>query len=141
MTATADGVGPVPTLRLTLKPSRVGRALGLAAHGLAICALWLAALPTSMAVAGSLLATLSAWHWWRLPNFSWLLFESSGAIRGALADQVLVLERVGAPFVCPWLVQFTLRTVEGQRLHRVALFTDSAAADDLRKLRVLLRHR
>ena len=55
-------------------------------------------------------------------------------------EQRIMVEPVGKQLVLPWLVVLHLREVEQGSIHHLALWPDRVSADDLRCLRVFLRH-
>lgn len=126
-------------LELTLRPSRVYRAVLLAGHGLALLGVALAALPTGVqAVMCAALLVSLMWAWRQFSSMP-------RGMRVAQSGQVELLEaewrpaRVrGRPVVLPWLTSLELE-VEGGKSCCLALFRDSADREGLRKLRVWLK--
>jgi len=111
------------------------------AHGLAVAALWLAALPGWLAVLGSGGLLISAWMNWRksLPLSSlqwggdglWQLEMSQGSWVGAR------LNAHGSRSL-PWWVYLDFRLDDGRRLG-VTLVADSLSKAEFRRLRVRLK--
>jgi toxin CptA len=128
------------TLSLAIAPSRQLWLLVIAAHLLAGLSLLLIDLNPPWRMVGWGITSLHALYVWRdshwLRNLQQLQYAHgdfhlhfSGAKVPALAD--------GNHLVTPWLVILSLK-VSGKRRH-LPLFPDACNADDLRRLRVLLR--
>ena len=126
-------------LELTLRPSRVYRAMLALAHGLALAGIWLAVLPDW--AQGLLTAALlaGAWQLWResLCQPRGLRVSQSGQLE-LLDGGWRVAEIRGRPVVRPWLVSVELVPKAG-KARRLMLWPDSAPPDGLRKLRVWLK--
>jgi toxin CptA len=125
---------------IELKPSR---RLGLLLAGmlsLAITAIYLAALPGSLQVAlGMALTGFSAWRWRRTPTAGRLRIAADGRLQCLdEAGEWRAAEVLGDSFVSTALIVLRYR-IEGQPARGLTLLPDSAAADDLRRLRVSLR--
>jgi toxin CptA len=125
---------------IELKPSRL---LGLLLLGMAILALvavHLAALPGVIQLAlGAAVISLGAWGWRRRLPLASLRIAADGRLQclddaGEWGDA----EVLGDSFVSLALIVLRYRTVD-LRQHSLVLLPDSAAADDLRRLRVSLR--
>jgi toxin CptA len=127
------------TREIEIKPSRWLGMLLLGMVGLALFAISLAALPDVAQLAGSAcMIGLGVWGWRRaLPQTSLRIvadgrlqcLDSAGEWRDA--------EVLGGSFVSTALIVLNYR-VNG-RMRTLTLFPDSADADSLRRIRVLLR--
>lgn len=125
---------------IELKPSR---RLGLLLAGmllLALAALYLAALPGGLQVALVLLITgFSAWRWRRISTMERLRIAADGRLQCLdEAGEWRAAEVLGDSFVSTALIVLRYR-IEGRPARSLILLPDSAAADDLRRLRVSLR--
>jgi len=125
---------------IELKPSR---RLGLLLAGmllLALAALYLAALPGGLQVAlGLVLTGFSAWRWRRTSTMERLRIAADGRLQCLdEAGEWRAAEALGDSFVSTPLIVLRYR-IEGQPARSLTLLPDSAAADDLRRLRVSLR--
>jgi toxin CptA len=125
---------------IELKPSRQ---LGLLLAGmllLALLAVSRAALPAGLQMAlGAAALALGGWGWRRAAPRANLRIAAGGRLQyrddaGAWRDAGIQ----GDSFVSAALIVLRYRTAEGA-LRSLTLLPDSAAADDLRRLRVLLR--
>ncbi len=125
---------------IELKPSR---RLGLLLAGmllLALAAVALAALPGGLQLAlGMMVAGLGAWAWRRARPGGRLRIAADGRLQ-CLDDAAewRDAEILGDSFVSSALIVLRYRTAGGQ-VRALTLLPDSAAADDLRRLRVSLR--
>lgn len=125
---------------IELKPSR---RLGLLLAGmllLAVAAVSLAALPGGLQLAlGMMVAGLGAWAWRRAPPGTRLRIAADGRLQ-CLDDAAewRDAEILGDSFVSTALIVLRYRPAGGQ-VRALTLLPDSAAADDLRRLRVSLR--
>ena len=125
---------------IELKPSR---RLGLLLAGmllLALAAVALAALPGGLQLAlGMMVAGLGAWAWRRACPQDRLRVAADGRLQ-CLDDAAewRDAEILGDSFVSSALIVLRYRTAGGQ-VRALTLLPDSAAADDLRRLRVSLR--
>ncbi len=126
---------------IELKPSR---RLGLLLPGmaaLALVAVGLAALPAGARLAlGAGAIGLTAWSWRRAGVRGTLRLVADGRLQsrdgqGAWCD----IEVLGDSLVSPALVVLRYRIAADNRVRCLTLLPDSAAADDLRRLRVSLR--
>lgn len=131
-----------PPLRLWLRPSRLLGIGLLALYALILPALWLAHLPWWGSLGLSLGLLLVAYRHRRahkqpipellrlLPDGGWMIVWPSGVEEFAqLADGI---------YCSRYLIRLPLRLDDGRQL-RLMLWPDSAAADELRRLRVWLR--
>lgn len=125
---------------IELKPSR---RLGLLLAGmllLALAAVTLAALPGSLQLMlGMTVTGLGVWGWRRARPLARLRIAADGRLQ-CLDDTAewRDAEILGDSFVSTALVVLRYRTAGGQ-VRVLTLLPDSAAADDLRRLRVSLR--
>ena len=125
---------------IELKPSR---RLGLLLAGmllLALAAMYLAALPGSLQLAlGMMVAGLGVWAWRRALPMASLRIAADGRLQ-CLDDAAewLDAEILGDSFVSTALIVLRYRTAGGH-VRTLTLLPDSAAVDDLRRLRVSLR--
>ena len=125
---------------IELKPSR---RLGLLLAGmllLALAALYLAALPGSLQLLlGMIVTGLGVWGWQRARPPASLRIAADGRLQ-CLDDAAewREAEILGDTFVSTALIVLRYRTV-GEPVRILTLLPDSAAADDLRRLRVSLR--
>lgn len=132
-----------PGLTLELKPSRWLLAWVLATHAFAILAVWLAPLAITIQAPATLaLCALAMWTHRRDParrfqRLHW--FADGGAELTSRLGVVTALDALSAPLSLPLLTTLELRR-EGRVIERFALFADSVRADDLRALRVRLKH-
>jgi len=125
---------------IELKPSR---RLGLLLAGmllLALAAVTLAALPGSLQLTLGMTATgLGVWGWWRARPMASLRVVADGRLQCLdAAAEWCDAEVMGDSFVSTGLIVLRYRTAGGH-VRTLALLPDSAAADDLRRLRVSLR--
>ncbi len=132
------------SVRITLRPSRIGSALAIVLHALATLAAldapepWLAAL-LLLVVLASAVATTRGLRQCAQPEGARAI-ERDGAGRWWLetcAGERLEVALEGMPLVTPPLVAVSLRAA-GRRWH-LALFPDSAEIHELRRLRAVLR--
>jgi hypothetical protein len=132
-----------PGLTLELKPSRWLLAWVLGTHALAIIAVWLAPFPLTVQAPLTLaLCALAMWTYRRDParrfqRLHW--FADGGAELTSRLGVVTPLDLISAPVSLPVLTTLELRR-DGRVIERFALFADSARGDDLRALRVRLKH-
>jgi toxin CptA len=125
---------------IELKPSR---RLGLLLAGmtaLALVAIRLAALPGAIQLAlGAAVIALGGWGWRRARPGARLRMAPDGRLQ-CLDDAAewRDAEILGDSFVSSALIVLRYRTAGGQ-VRALTLLPDSAAADDLRRLRVSLR--
>jgi len=132
---------------IKLKPSRL---LGLLLAGmvlLALAAITLAALPGSVQLAlGVAVLGLGGWGWRRALPRDNLRIVADGSLQALdaaaewRAAEWRAAEVLGDSFVSTGLIVLRYR-LGGQPVRSLALLPDSAAADDLRRLRVSLRWR
>ncbi|MDO9219451.1 MAG: hypothetical protein Q7T90_00360 [Thiobacillus sp.] len=125
---------------IELKPSRQ---LGLLLMGMALLALVamsLAALPGSMQwVLGGVVVCLVGWGGWRASRMARLRIGADGQLQAPdETNEWRDVEVQRDSFVATGLIVLRYR-LDGQRLHSLTLLSDSASADDLRRLRVSLR--
>lgn len=124
---------------IELKPSRRLRWLFAAMTALALAAVWLAALPpwlqggSTVALAGLVL------HGRRRATWPRLRIAADGRLQvRAGTGPWREIETLADSFVSPVLIVLRYRPPDG-RVRSLALLSDSAPADDLRRLRVSLR--
>lgn len=126
---------------IELKPSRRLGLLLLGMAALALVAVGLAALPAGTQLAlGAGVIGLTAWNWRRAGVQGTFRLVADGRLQcrdgqGAWCD----IEVLGDSLVSPALVVLRYRTAADSRVRCLTLLPDSAAADDLRRLRVSLR--
>jgi len=128
-------------LVLSLRSSKWMRWALLWAHGLALAALWLAALPWWLAVLGSGGLLLSAWMTWHKPlPLRSLQWGREGLWQLELSPGLWVGARLNAhgSRSLPWWVFLSFRLDDGRRLG-VSLMRDSLSQDDYRRLRARLK--
>lgn len=126
-------------LELTLRPSRIYRAILALAQGLALAGIGLAALPLWVKVMAVAALSMGALRLWRenANSARGLRVGQSGQVE-LLADEWLAAVICGRPVVLPWLVSLTLQNGQGRK-HRLTVWPDSTEPDRFRKLRVWLR--
>ena len=125
---------------IELKPSRRLGLLLAAMAGLAWAGLWLAALPLWIQLGlgvGVVALSLRGWRGMRQPVRLRLRADGRVQLRGATDDWEEVEVR-GDSYVSTALIVLRYRTTGGQA-NALVLLPDSADAEDLRRLRVLLR--
>ncbi|MHB1083647.1 MAG: protein YgfX [Thiobacillus sp.] len=122
------------------KPSRL---LGLLLLGMALLvlvAIYLAALPGAIQLGlGGVVTGLSAWSWRQACSLDTLRVTPGGQLR--CPDEVGEwhdVEVLGDSLASPGLIVLRYRS-PAKRVRTLVLLPDSAEADDLRRLRVLLR--
>lgn len=126
---------------IELKPSRRLGLLQLGMAALALAAIGLAALPLGMGlVFGATVIGLLAWEWRQTRHVHRLRLAADGRLQcldgqGAWCDA----EVLGDSLASPALIVLRYRTAERRRARSLVLLPDSAAADDLRRLRASLR--
>lgn len=125
---------------IELKPSRQ---LGLLLVGMALLALvaiGLAALPGSMRWAlGVVVVCLVGWGGWWASRMARLRIGADGQLQAPdETNEWRDVEVQRDSFVATGLIVLRYR-LDGQHLHSLTLLSDSASADDLRRLRVSLR--
>jgi len=125
---------------IEIKPSRL---LGLLLAGmllLALAAITLAVLPGSVQLAlGVAVVGLSGWGWRRASRMARLRITADGGLQGLdAAAEWRDAEVLGDSFVSTGLIVLRYR-IDGQPGRSLTLLPDSAPADDLRRLRMLLR--
>jgi toxin CptA len=126
---------------IELKPSRRLGLLLLGMAALALAAVGLADLPGGIRLAlGAGVIGLTARGWRRLRFVNTLRIAADGRLQcpdeeGEWCD----LAVQGDSLVSPALVVLRYRTAADRRVRSLTLLPDSAAADDLRRLRVSLR--
>ncbi len=126
-------------LELTLRPSRVWRAVLFASHALALLGVWLAVLPPGMQAALSVAVAVSLmWAWREFSSMPrGLRVAQSGQVELLMSEWQSARIR-GRPVVLPWLTSLELE-IEGGKRCRIALLRDSTDGEGLRKLRVWLK--
>jgi toxin CptA len=125
---------------IELKPSRRLGLLLAAMAALALLAVGLAAMPVA-AKLGAAIAVISlvVWGWRGRSRTGRLRLVPDGGLQGCVAaGEWHDVEVLDDSFVSPVLVVLRLR-MEGEPPRSLALLSDCAAADDLRRLRVWLR--
>ena len=125
---------------IELKPSRRLGLLLLVMAALTLVAIHLAALPVGVQLAlGVAVIGLGAWGWRRAVPLASLRIAADGRLQW-LDDTAewRDAEVLGDSFVSTALIVLRYRTA-GQRAGALTLLSDSADADDLRRLRVSLR--
>ncbi|MGA9164358.1 MAG: protein YgfX [Thiobacillus sp.] len=125
---------------IEIKPSRL---LGLLLAGmllLALAAIALAVLPGGVQLAlGVAVAGLVGWGWRRASRTARLRITADGGLQGLNeAAEWCDADVSGDSFVSTGLIVLRYR-IDGQSGRSLTLLPDSAPADDLRRLRVLLR--
>lgn len=125
---------------IELKPSRWLGLLLIALTGLVLGALWTAALPPGLAAAASVLVPgLAAWGARRARPTLRLRLKADGRLQGRTGEiDWCDLDVLDDSFVSTLLIVLRYR-IEGSRPRALTLLPDSAAAEDLRRLRVSLR--
>lgn len=128
-----------PHLNMPLRRSPLLAAYIVISHFAALGALTMTALPGSLS---ALLAVLIALHfgfsWRRHWRRSFLIYDSCGW-RYRDAERDWIMHPAGENVIWPWLLILNFRTDSGRRLSLV-LPPDAAVRQDLRRLRILLRH-
>jgi toxin CptA len=125
---------------IELKPSRRLGMLLLGMTLLALVAIYLAALPGEIqAGLGGIVLGLSGWGWRRTLRIARLRIVAGGRLQ-SLDDTAEWgdVEMLGDSFASTALIVLRYR-MAGQPVRTLTLLPDSAAADDLRRLRVSLR--
>jgi toxin CptA len=136
-------------LAFRLLPSRVLTVTLSAMHAVAACALWLAAVPMLVSLAGSL--CLAAHLVWVLRRDA-LRTADSAVVELELRQDCSVCVGVqagfreerrvaGSSFVSPWLAVLNLSSEDGLRARSLLITADSLDAESFRRLRVWLRWR
>lgn len=125
---------------IELKPSRGLGMLLLGVAVLALLAIALAALSWAIKlVLGLAVIGLSAWGWRRTSPRARLRMAADGRLQGLDGQGTwLDAEVLGDSFVSTALIVLRYR-MAGQPMRTLTLLPDSAAPDDLRRLRVSLR--
>lgn len=126
-------------LELTLRPSRVYRAILVTAHGLALAGLWTAALPAASKAAMALFLFASVVWTWREVS------AGPQGLRVSLSGQIEIFDGEwqpatlkNRPVILPGFVSLALIVEEGKS-RRLALLPDSTEPSEFRKLRVWLK--
>lgn len=126
---------------IAVKPSRVLGVLLAVMAGLALVAIWLAAFPS--VAAGPVLAVgmlgWLAWRWHRARTPSALRIATDGRLQCLEAGEWRDVEVLEDSLASPLLIVLRYRSRAGRGTRTHVLLPDSAAADDLRRLRVSLR--
>lgn len=127
-----------PELRLEGRPSRIGLRWALLLHGLMALAWGLSQPPFLVSVAVVLVWLLSVWSLWKNRNRVAVqgLRYRVDAWQWQQGGRWLPAQRLPGKIVTPWLMLLRFR-VQGRKRHCL-LWPDSADADSLRRLRVLL---
>lgn len=126
---------------IEIKPSRRLGLLQLGMAALALVAIGLAALPVGMRLAlGTAVIGLVAWGWRQTRHVHSLRLAADGRLQcldgqGAWCDAEVLADSLASPA----LIVLRYRTAEHRRARSLVLLRDSAAAHDLRRLRVSLR--
>jgi toxin CptA len=125
---------------IELKPSRRLGLLLLVMVALALGAIGLAALPVGVRLAlGAAVIGLGAWGWRQTLPLASLRIAADGRLQWLDdAAEWRDAEVLGDSFVSPALIVLRYRTA-GRQAGALTLLSDSADADDLRRLRVSLR--
>jgi hypothetical protein len=132
------------SVRVTLRPSRIGAAIAIVLHALAVLAAldapdpWLSAGLLLLVLASAAATTRGLRQCARADGAR--AFERDGAGRWWLetcAGERIEVELAGTPLVSQLLVAVSLSA--GKRRWDLALFADSAEPDPLRRLRAVLR--
>jgi toxin CptA len=126
---------------IELKPSRRLGMLLLGMGALALVAAGLAALPAGIRLAlGVCVMGLLAWGWRRARLTGALRVAADGRLQSPDGEgQWRDIEVQGDSLVSPALIVLRYRSAADRRVRSLTLLPDSAAADDLRRLRVSLR--
>ena len=134
-------------LELKLNPSRTLTALLAAAHLLSLVLLWLLPLILAIQIAGSLLIAASLSFYLRRD----CLLAAGNSIIGLRLDHdcncacqtcdgtLLETKLLGSSMVTPWLIVLNLSAENRGLARHAVILPDSAEAEMLRQLRVLLR--
>ena len=124
---------------IELKPSRRLGLLLLGGAVLVLASLLLAEVPAGAAWVLGIAVGLGVWRWHRTAPRESLRIATDGSLqcRDGSAEW-RDIEVLDDSFVSPALIVLRYRTA-GRRVHTLTLLADSAAADDLRRLRVSLR--
>jgi hypothetical protein len=132
----------VPPVRLELRGSRWERALIALALVAALASCLLADLSWGLRAALALLALgLAASAWRRADHIAGAQLTMAAGIPARMRTPdgaELDLDLIDATILGP-LIALSFKRTDGRRLH-LALFPDSAYGEDLRRLRVFLRH-
>jgi hypothetical protein len=127
-------------LTISLRPSlQLATFIGIS-HSLAAAAVWLSASPWWLCLVAD---TVVLWSlWWHFRQHYWVgnrqLLYDNNQWRLVSGASEAPLELTGELLVTHWLLVLRFRTQVG-KVQSLVLPPDSAAADDLRRLRVLLR--
>ena len=125
---------------IELKPSRLLGLLLLGMTLLVLVAIYLAALPGAIQVGlGGVVTGLSAWSWRQACSTDVLRMTPAGQLQ--CPDELKEwrdVEVLGDSLASPGLIVLRYR-LPAKRVRTRVLLSDSAEADDLRRLRVLLR--
>jgi toxin CptA len=124
---------------IELKPSRRLRLFLLGGAALALAALMLAEVPAGAAWVLGIVVGLGVWHGHRTASGARLRIAADGRLQCRdEAAEWRDIEVLDDSFVSSALIVLRYRTA-GRRARTLTLLADSAAADDLRRLRVSLR--
>lgn len=129
------------TAQFEPKPSRLLGGMLLAMAALALLSIILTAMPLKFkgALSGSVLAGLGGWGWLKRRPFPQIRLEADGTIHVRAGESAWQRAEVlpGSHVASAWCV--VRLKAANTRQYALTLLPDSADADDLRKLRVLLR--
>lgn len=125
---------------IELKSSRLLNLLLLGMTMLALVAIPLAAMPGTIQLAlGAAVIGFSAWGGWLAQFTEILRIKADGQLQSREGhEEWYDVDVLGDSLVSPGLIVLRYRTLN-RRVRTLALLDDSAAAEDLRRLRVSLR--
>ena len=129
---------PLP-LVIRVGPSGRLRLLLAALHLLAGLALWLAALPLHVQLAGSVILLLNLAHNLRPSTSVTLRGTEKGLLEMRKNQEWQPLHDLGIGLLLPGIVQLRFRKPDSKRKCSLAILPDSMPADDYRRLRVWLQ--
>lgn len=126
---------------IEVKPSRLLGVLLAGMIGLALASIWLAALPSVAGGAALAIGVLGglAWYWRRIRAASTIRIAADGRLQCREAGAWHDMEVLGDSLASPFLIVLRYRSAASAGAQTRVLLPDSAAADDLRRLRVSLR--
>ncbi len=128
---------PLP-LAVTIRPSRWLRLTVAALHLAAGLALWLAALPIPVRIAGTLLLAASLLMYVRPGAEANLRGKADGKLEIRRNNTWTEIERLSCRLVLPFIAILQIRTTGNARPRHLVVLEDSLPPEDFRRLRVWL---
>lgn len=124
-------------LELTLRPSRVQTLVLSTGLILAAAAILLASLPLPIKGVLLLMTCFAGWRALQKSPIVALNISQSGEVSVQMSQDWLNTKIIGQPVATPWLIYLRLKLESGDK-RSLHLWTDSADASQLRRLRVWL---